>query len=164
MTFVQAYDAKTLELKNPMRFRDNIAIARTGTDTYRVTGGQNRKGDVGDVAVWSIRETMRPSRRGAVTAGSCAGCTFENVTVYATPHGCGYAESSADGNRYLGCSLVRRPPETDLFPRALKRLRSGNAINLLAHPTARAIDLVNVEDVETNFARPQRATGSSTSF
>ena len=123
---VQAYDAKTLELKNPMRFRDNIAIARTGTDTYRITGGQNRKGDVGDIAVWSIRETMRPSRRGTVTAGSCAGCTFENVTVYATPHGCGYAESSADGNRYLGCSLVRRPPETDLFPRALKRLRSGN--------------------------------------
>ena len=123
---VQAYDAKTLELKNPMRFRDNIAIARTGTDTYRITGGQNRKGDVGDIAVWSIRETMRPSRRGAVTAGTCAGCTFENVTVYATPHGCGFAESSADGNRYLGCSLVRRPPETDLFPRALKRLRSGN--------------------------------------
>jgi len=69
---------------------------------------------------------MRSSRRGAVTAGSCAGCTFENVTVYATPHGCGFAESSADGNRYLGCALVRRPPETDLFPRALKRLRSGN--------------------------------------
>ena len=123
---MQAYDAKTLELKNPMRFRDNIAITRTGTDTYRITGGQNRKGDVGDIAVWSIRETMRPSRRGAVTAGTCAGCTFENVTVYSTPHGCGYAESSADGNRYLGCSLVRRPPETDLFPRALKRLRSGN--------------------------------------
>ena len=111
---------------HPMRFRDNIAIARTGTDTYRITGGQNRKGDVGDIAVWSIRETMRPSRRGAVTAGTCAGCTFENVTVYSTPHGCGFAESSADGNRYLGCSLVRRPPETDLFPRALKRLRSGN--------------------------------------
>ena len=123
---VQAYGAKTLELKNPMRFRDNIAIARTGTDTYRITGGQNRKGDVGDIAVWSIRETMRPSRRGAVTAGSCAGCTFANVTVYSTPHGCGFAEASADGNRYLGCALVRRPPETDLFPRALKRLRSGN--------------------------------------
>ena len=123
---VQAYDAKTFELKNPMRFRDNIAIARTGVDTYRITGGQNRKGDVGDIAVWSLKEFGRPTRNGAVTASSCAGCTFENVTVYATPHGCGFAESSADGNCYLGCALVRRPPETDLFPRALKRLRSGN--------------------------------------
>ncbi len=123
---VQAYDAKTLELKNPMRFRDGIAITRTGVDTYRITGGYNRKGDAGDVAVWSLLEQGRAVRRGAVTAGVCKGCTFENVTVYSTPHGCGYAEDSAEANRYINCSLVRRPPETDLFPRALKRLRSGN--------------------------------------
>jgi len=123
---VQAYDARTLELKNSMRFRDGIAIVRTGSDTYRVTGGLNRVGDVGDIAVWSLRELGRPVRSGATVAGQCSGCTFENVTVYSTPHGCGFAESSADGNRYVGCSLVRRPPETDLFPRGLKRLRSGN--------------------------------------
>ena len=123
---VQVYDAKTLELKNPMRMGDGIAIARTGADTYRITGGKNRKGDVGDIAVWSLKETGRPVRRGAIVANSCRGCTFENVTVYATPHGCGFAENSADGNRYLRCSLVRRPPESDLFPRGLQRLRSGN--------------------------------------
>lgn len=123
---VQAYDAKTLELKNPMRFRDGIAIVRTGTDTYRIAGGGNRTGDVGDIAVWSLPEIKRKVNRGAITAGMCKGCLFENITVYATPHGCGYAESSADGNRYINCSLVRRPPETDIFPRAMKRLRSGN--------------------------------------
>ena len=123
---VQAYDGRTLELKNPMRFQKGIAIARTGADTYRITGGRNTKGDVGDIAVWSIKETRRPVRRGAVRADLCKGCTFENITVYATPHGCGFDEASADANRYLGCSLVRRPPETDLELRALKRLRSGN--------------------------------------
>ena len=123
---VQAYDAKTREPKNFMRFRDNIAIVRTGRDTYRVTGGQNRTGDVGDIAVWSIRETGRPIAASAVAAGACAHCTFENVTVYSTPHGCGFAEVSADANVYRNCRLVRRPPETDLFPRAMPRLRSGN--------------------------------------
>lgn len=123
---LQVYDAKTLELKNPMRFQDGVAIARTGPDTYRVTGGKNRKGDVGDIAVWSVKEVVRPIRRAAVTSDSCKGCTFENVVVYSTPHGCGFWETSADGNRYVGCALMRRPPETDLFPRGLKRLRSGN--------------------------------------
>ena len=123
---VQAYDAETLELKNPMRFRDGIAIERTGERTFRITGGENRRGDVGDIAVWSLKEFNRRVSRGAIGARNCKGCTFENVTVYATPHGCGFAEFSADGNRYIGCSLVRRPPETDLAPRGLKRLRSGN--------------------------------------
>jgi len=123
---VQAYDAKTFELKNSMRFRDGIAIARTGTDTYRITGGKNRRGDVGDIAVWSIKELRIPVHAGAVTSTSCKGCTFENMIVYSTPHGCGFAEFSADANRYLNCSLVRRPPETDPEKRGVKRLRSGN--------------------------------------
>ena len=123
---IQAYDAKTREPKNFMRFRNEIAITRTGRDTYRITGGQNRTGDIGDIAVWSIREIGRPIAGSAVTASSCAGCTFEDVTVYSTPHGCGFAESSADGNIYRNCRLVRRPQETDLFRRVMPRLRSGN--------------------------------------
>ncbi len=127
---LQVYDAATLELKNPMRFRKNVAITRTGDDTYRITGGVNTKGDVGDIAVWSVKEMSRPVKGGAFVAQDCKGCTFENVTIYSTPSGLGFsggiAEFSADGNRYVGCSLVRRPPENDLAPRALKRLRSGN--------------------------------------
>lgn len=123
---LQAYSAKTFEPKNYMRFRDNVKIVRTGEDTYRISGGLNRTGDVGDIAVWSIREIGRAISGNAVSAPGCARCNFENITVYATPHGCGFAEFSADGNRYFNCKLVRRPPETDLFPRAMKRLRSGN--------------------------------------
>ncbi|MBQ3096769.1 MAG: right-handed parallel beta-helix repeat-containing protein [Kiritimatiellae bacterium] len=124
---VQAYDGKTLELKNPMRHLKKIAIERTGTDTYRITGGRRKTGDVGDIAVWSLpgKGTTRGSVS-AISAGGCRNCTFENVTVYAVPRGCGFVESSSEGNRFLRCSLVRRPPETDLFPRTMKRLRSGN--------------------------------------
>ena len=67
--------AKPTKGKNPMRFQDGIAIARTGADTYRITGGKNRKGDVGDIAVWSVKETKRPIRRAAVTSDACKGCT-----------------------------------------------------------------------------------------
>ena len=124
---LQAYDGKTLELKNPLRFRDGIAIERTGEDTYRIVGGENRKGDVGDVAVWSIKEASgRRVASGAIGARRCSNCAFENVTVYATPHGCGFAEFAGSANRYVGCSLVRRPPETDVVRRGIKRLRSGN--------------------------------------
>ena len=123
---VQAYDAKTLELKNPMRFRDGLAIARTGEDTYRITGGENRKGNVDDIAVWSLKEFGRKVSRGAIGVRECKECTFGNVTVYSTPHGCGFAEFSASGNRYVNCALVRRPPETDLVKRGMMRLRSGN--------------------------------------
>ena len=64
--------------------------------------------------------------RGAVTATGCKGCTFEDITVYSTPHGCAYAEGGADCNVYRRCRVVRRPPETDLVKRGLRRLRSGN--------------------------------------
>lgn len=123
---VQAYDKRTLELKNPMRFRKEIAIRRTGADTYRITGGLDRRGEEGDIAVWSIRDPRAPHSGSTVSVGFCQGCRFENLTVYSTPRGCAYAEGSADGNVYRNCSVVRRPPETDLAPRALKRLRSGN--------------------------------------
>ncbi len=123
---IQVYDKSTLELENPMRFRDGVSIRRTGVDTYRIEGGQNRTGEVGDIAVWSLKEFGRPVSRGAVNVADSAGCVFERVVAYSTPHGCAFAEFSADGNSYCGCEIVRRPPETDLFPRALKRLRSGN--------------------------------------
>ena len=121
---VQAYDANTLELKNPMRISNKIAIERTGGDTYRVTGGQNRKGDVGDIAVWSVKPPWRP-QQAVVNIVGCKGCTFADITAYSTPDS-GFIEHASDDNRYLRCSLVRRPPETDPVKRAFRRLRSGN--------------------------------------
>jgi len=122
---IQAYGAKTREPVNYMRFRDHVAIVRTGERTYRITGGQNRRGEVGDIAVWTIREPGHYAAS-AVGASFCAGCVFENVAVYSTPHGCAFSEGSAEGNVYRNCSIDRRPPETDLFVRAMPRLRSGN--------------------------------------
>lgn len=123
---IQVYGKDDLELKNPMRFRDSIAITKTGVDTFRITGGRDRRGDAGDVVVWSVKETTRPTEVSAIRCTRGVECRFEDITEYATPHGCAYEDIFGDANTYLRCRIVRRPPETDLFPRALKRLRSGN--------------------------------------
>lgn len=122
---VQAYAKEDLELKNPNRYRDNIKVTRTGEDTYRVTGGVDRTGDVGDVCVWSINETG-PHQAGVVTSERCRGCRYENITAYSTPDGCICAETYSHGAIYRKCRLVRCPVEGDSLPRAMKRVRSGN--------------------------------------
>lgn len=124
---IQAYGAKSHEPVNYMRYRQNVALERTGADTYRVTGGECRKGETGDVVVWSRVDRTRPHRRGVVNVWSSADCRIEDVDAFAAPNnGCAFAEALATGNVYASCRLVRRAPETDLFPRALRRLRSGN--------------------------------------
>lgn len=123
---VQAYSADGERLVNPMRFREGIRIERLGPDEYRVSGGIDRRGDVGDIAVWSVAETRRRTSDAALRSQGCAGCLFENVSVYSTPFGCGFLEFDADGNTYRNCRLDRCPPEDDPVPRAMKRLRSGN--------------------------------------
>ncbi|HBO98842.1 MAG TPA: hypothetical protein DD637_03245, partial [Verrucomicrobia bacterium] len=123
---IQVYGKGDWELKNPMRFRDGIEIAKTGVDTFRITGGQDRRGDVGDVAVWSVWEKSRPAQSVCIKSLRCSECRFEDITEYATPHGAAYEDYFGDANTYLRCRIVRCPPEEDLFPRGLKRLRSGN--------------------------------------
>lgn len=123
---VQAYDAKTLELKNPNRYRDGISITRTGRDTYRITGGIDRTGDIGDICIWSIHEPARAVLPTAVASEWCKDCRYENITAYSTPHGCGFAEIYCENDAYLKCRLVPCPPGRDTFPRAVRRIRSGN--------------------------------------
>ena len=123
---IQAYDGKTHELKNPMRYLDGVAIVQTGESTYRITGGKDRRGAVGDIAVWSVKERGRPVVGENVNAVACAGLVFEDVVQYATPHGRAFIDWSSSNTTYLRCRVVRRPPETDLVPRGLRRLRSGN--------------------------------------
>ena len=121
---IQVYDAKTLELKNPMRCLDNVKIARTGERTYRITGGKNRTGDVGDYCVWSISDAG--GLRDALNLSRCAGCLVENVTVYSTPKGCGFNETDCTATIYRNCRLVRCPAGDDTCKRGFRRLRSGN--------------------------------------
>ena len=123
---IQVYGKEDGELKNPMRFRDGIEIAKTGVDTFRISGGRDRRGDVGDVAVWSVKETGRATDVSAIKSLRCSECRFEDIVEYATPHGCAYEDYFGDANTYLRCQIVRCPPEKDLFPRGMKRLRSGN--------------------------------------
>ena len=120
---VQVYDAKTLELKNPMRY-PNAQVVRTGPDTYRVTGGKDRRGAVGDYCVWSIQDANNV--RDAFGLSRCVGCRLENITVYSTPMGCAFSEGSCTSNAYVNCRLVRCPEADDCVRRGFRRLRSGN--------------------------------------
>ncbi len=123
---IQVYGKVDLELKNPMRFREGIAVMKTGVDTFKISSGKDRRGNVGDIAVWSMKEKTRPTEVSAIKSLRCSECRFEDITEYATPHGCAYEDYFGDANTYLRCQIVRCPPEEDLFSRALKRLRSGN--------------------------------------
>ena len=123
---VQAYSRDGSRLVNPMRFRDGIRIERVSESRYRITGGLDRRGEVGDIAVWSLGEYGRRTANCAFHLDACVGCLLESCTVYATPMGCGFAEIAAERNTYRGCRLTRCPPEDDPVKREGLRLRSGN--------------------------------------
>lgn len=122
---VQVYAKEDLELKNPNRYRDGIKVEKTGADTYRITGGVDRTGDVGDICVWSI-QGIGPRLAGVVASDRCVGCRYEDITAYSTPGGCICLEMYSHGATYRRCRLVRCPEEKDSSPRAMKRVRSGN--------------------------------------
>ena len=123
---VQAYDAKTRMLANPMRFLKGMTLTRLGPRRIRVAGGRNRKEKVGDVAVWSLAGAAGNAVH-AVYLENCAGCRFENVTVYSTPQSNGFRDIRGDGGTvYRRCRVVPCPPEDDPVPRAQRRFRSGN--------------------------------------
>ncbi|MGN0833761.1 MAG: acetylxylan esterase [Kiritimatiellia bacterium] len=124
---IQAYGAKSHEPVNFMRYRQGVSIVRTGADAYRISGGECRAGEAGDIAVWTCADWTHAPRAGAVNVWVSSGCRIEDVCAYAAANdGCGFAEAIAGGNAYVRCRLVRREPGTDLFPRGLRRLRSGN--------------------------------------
>lgn len=123
---IQAYDRDTLELSNPMRFSGGIDIHKTADGTYRLTGGEDRSGKVGDICVISLRERRRPAAKHAFHSEHCVSNRFENVTIYSTPHGVFFNEYFCEANAYVNCRGVRCPPEEDPVPRAFRRVRSGN--------------------------------------
>lgn len=123
---IQVYDRQTHELKNPMRFRKEISVIRTGERTYRISGGIDRRGEVGDIAVWSVKDLTRPVESSAIQNQRGVRCRFENITEYATPHGCAFNDLDSEASVYDTCRIVRRPPETDPVQRGMRRLRSGN--------------------------------------
>lgn len=122
---MQVYDTNG-ELVNEMRCWEGFRLAKTGERTYHVIGGQNRTGEVGDIAVWSVRDEGTLPDPCTVLLKDSVGCTLENVTLYSTSHGFGIFELQCSGNVYRNCTIDRRPPETDIRKRGVRRLRSGN--------------------------------------
>ena len=145
---IQAYDGKTLEWVNPMRFQDNVAIVRTGERTYRISGGRNRTGKTGDIAVWSVKQRNRPTQGECFYSKGCANCLFEDITVYSTPMGRAFIEYDASGNVYRRCKVRRCPLEEDLVRRGLKRLRSGNHDGFISKNSYKGCTL---EDCEATY-------------
>ena len=123
---MQVYGQWNHELVNEMRCWAGFRLVKTGERTYRVTGGQNKTGEVGDIAVWSVRDPGALPEPCTIMLKDSAGCTLENVTLYSTSHGFGIFELQCSGNVYRNCTLDRRPPETDIRKRGVRRLRSGN--------------------------------------
>ncbi|MDX9978890.1 MAG: right-handed parallel beta-helix repeat-containing protein, partial [Lentisphaeria bacterium] len=128
---IQAYGKDSLELVNPMRFRDGIDVTRVDGNTFRITGGQDRRGEVGDIAVWTCsncRDEKTGRRVGqdrTVFSEECVNLRFEDFTIYST-RGIAFWEYGNAKTVYQNCRIDRRPPETDYVQRGLKRLRSGN--------------------------------------
>ena len=145
---IQAYDGKTFELVNPMRFLDDVAIVRTGERTYRISGGDIRTGKVGDIAVWSVMQRDRPTQSECIYSRGCANCLFEDITIYSTPQRRAFIEFDACANVYRRCRVRRCPPEEDTAKRGLKRLRSGNQDAFISKNSYRGFTL---DDCEASY-------------
>lgn len=122
---LQVYDGKTFALKNPMRFRDNLKFKKIGERRYRITGGRDRRGEVGDIAVWSNKEKRNAAVSALVNLRG-EGCSFERVIVYATPHGPAFEDLYGSSSSYFDCQVIPRKEADDPVERGMKRLRSGN--------------------------------------
>ena len=123
---MQAYDARTTDWVNPMRFQDGIKLEKTGERTYRISGGGDRTGKVGDIAVWSVKDRSHAVVGETFVFHDCPQLTCADVTLFSTPHGRAFYEFNPNASVFSGCRIIRRPPETDLCRRAMRRLRSGN--------------------------------------
>lgn len=104
-------------------------VVRTGPDNYRVTGGKDRRGAVGDYCVWSIQDANNV--RDAFGLSQCVGCRLENITVYSTPMGCAFSEDSCASNAYVNCRLVRCPEKVSATSdTSVPQVMAGNMFEL----------------------------------
>lgn len=120
----QVYDRETLETKTWMRAFRGFRMERIGAGLYRVSGGDERKGAVGDYCVWRAGETARKADVFGIHLDRCRGCRVENVTMY-TSWGVAFNEHFSSASVWKNCHLMRRPPETDVRRHSVPRLRSG---------------------------------------
>jgi hypothetical protein len=124
---IQAYCPKTDVLINTLRYSEGVAIEKTGERTFRVTGGRNRAGRVGDIAAFNtlVFDRKIGQKPGAILSKNSSGLVFEDVVLRSSPV-MGFVSEGDSGNTYLRCLLDRCPPEDDYAQRGMKRLRSLN--------------------------------------
>jgi hypothetical protein len=129
---VEIYDRISNELKRDtyLSWKKFIPL---GNRTYRIAKSDNYKyiayvdaEEPGDFIVAGNEYTSGGSIPHAVMSVGCKNLVLENISVYAS--NCfAYYEKDCTGSVYINCSTDRRPLESDVKPRAYKRLRSANA-------------------------------------
>ncbi len=124
---VQVYDPNTDELVNPLRHSNGLSIKRLSDRRFRISGGGDRSGKVGDSAVFSARSCLPQfgMKNGCVVSRACTNLVFEEVTLYSAFF-MGFVENGNRNTTYRRCVIDRCPPEKDYAVRALRRLRSLN--------------------------------------
>ncbi|MEQ8240304.1 MAG: Ig-like domain-containing protein [Cyclobacteriaceae bacterium] len=80
--------------------------------------------EVGDIVVLGSQSNKNIPH--AILPSSCTNLVLENVTLYAGTT-FGFFETNCSGSKYINCSVDRRPLETDIRERGVRRMRSNNA-------------------------------------
>jgi uncharacterized protein YjdB len=123
---VEIYDPVTGELSARTYYGSTYVVDAQARRVIVTKGTpvDNFTEDVGDIVVIGSRGTNNIPH--TITPQRCTNLILENVTVYA---GTTFAffETNCKGSKYINCSVDRRPLETEIRSRGVKRMRSNNA-------------------------------------
>ena len=120
---IEIFDPVSGELVTPTYYG---ATSVLNTSTRRVTvtktsGNSNHWEEVGDIVVFDSKgNTSLPH---AIRPIECSNLVLENVILYAGTM-FGFYETDCSASKYINCRVDRRPLETDIKVRAIKRMRS----------------------------------------
>ena len=130
---VEIFDQKTETLKRPIIYCAQKPFEFLGHRRYRLAKVENYrynpdkdKEEVGDILVTNSKYSPGGFNGHAIVSSDCKNLVLEDIRLYAS--NCfSYLEYNCDSTKYIRCSIDRRPLATDLKPRGIHRLRSGNA-------------------------------------
>ena len=124
---VEIYDKVTEELTTSTYYNISYTVDET---TRRVVltkpsnySAQSSKEEVGDIVVLDSRNNKNIPH--AIRPETCTGLVLEDITLHAGTS-FGFFETNCSGSQYINCKVDRRPLETDIKQRAVKRMRSNN--------------------------------------
>lgn len=80
--------------------------------------------ELGDIVVFDSYNTRFAPH--AILMDNNVGLVLENVKIYSGPT-FAFFERNCNGSKYIGCIVDRRPLESDLISRGIRRMRSNNA-------------------------------------